>query len=281
MKILITGGSGFIASHVIKACLKKDIQILVQSRKEISNKSLISNKNINVINKSFLDLKAEEIDSVDSIIHLASVGVTPQIATWQQLNEINISGSLHICELAKLINAKLFVSGSYAEYGDSGLEHDCIPVDATLKPTYPYAISKAIACELILAYTRYEKINTSYLRIFNAYGEGQNQMNLWPSLISAAKKAEDFPMTPGEQIRDFINVQDVAQQLIFAATKAKLIPGRPLVKNCASGKPQSVKEFCQKYWNLYSTGGELKIGELHYRKNEVMKFVPSLEEKYL
>ena len=106
MKILITGGSGFIASHVIKACLKKDIQILVQSRKEISDKSLTSNKNINVINKSFLDLKAGEIDSVDSIIHLASVGVTPQIATWQQLNEINISGSLHICELAKLINAK-------------------------------------------------------------------------------------------------------------------------------------------------------------------------------
>lgn len=281
MKILITGGSGFIASYAIRTCLTQGIQVLIQTRSEILDESLISSKNISIIKKSFIDLRVEDVEGVDSIIHLASVGVTPQIASWQQLNEINISGSLHICELAKAINAKLIVSGSYAEYGDSGLEHESIPVDAILKPTYPYAISKAISCELILAYTRYEKLSTCYLRIFNAYGEGQNPTNLWPSLIRAAKQAEDFSMTPGEQIRDFIHVQDVAYQLIFAATKAELIPGKPLVRNCASGIPQTVKNFCQKNWNIYSRGGKLKFGALSYRKNEVMRFVPSLEEKYL
>ena len=281
MRVLITGGSGFIASYVTKTCLMQGLQVVIQTRSETLEETLISRENVSVIKKSFTDLRAEDIKNVDSIIHLASVGVTPQIASWQQLNQINISGSLHICELAKAINAKLIVSGSYAEYGDSGLEHDFIPVDAALKPTYPYAISKAIACDLILAYTRYEKLNTCYLRIFNAYGEGQNPMNLWPSLIRAAKQAEDFNMTPGEQIRDFIHVQDVAHQLLFAATKAELIPGKTLVKNCASGIPQTVKNFCQNNWNIYSMGGKLNLGTLPYRKNEVMRFVPSLEEKYL
>ena len=145
-------------------------------------------------------------------------------------------------------------------------------LDAPLKPTYPYAISKAIACNLILQYAKYENLKVAYLRIFNAYGDGQYEKNLWPSLVSAASLGKDFQMSPGNQIRDFIKVEDVANQFISIAISNKLISGRPLVVNCASGNPQTVKDFCIENWNKFSKGGNLDIGSLSYRDNEVISY---------
>ena len=194
---------------------------------------------------------------------------------------MNIRGTLSICQLALNLKAKLVVAGSSAEYGKSGLRYDQIPVDAPLEPTSPYAVSKAVGGNLMLGFARTMKLTTAYVRIFNAYGKGQHESNLWPSLMRAAESGDDFYMTRGEQVRDFIKVEEVAHELVSSVTNWKLIPGRPLVSNCGSGNAQSIREFCEKFWSLHSNGGSLHIGALEYRENEVMRFVPKLESKYL
>ena len=73
----------------------------------------------------------------------------------------------------------------------------------------------------------------------------------------------------------------MADQFFNAIDNNILKPGRPYVNNVASGNPQTIKEFCQREWNKHSKGGSLNVGALPYRPSEVMRFVPSMEAKYL
>ena len=280
-RILITGGSGFIASYVAKACLTRNCEVLLQSRATELSAMLRSYEHIKVIKTSFLSFDLESLEGINCIVHLASAGVSPRKAGWSTLEEINIKGALSICELAKKLNCRLVIAGSFAEYGKSGLRYNEIPVDAPLEPTFPYAVSKAAGCQLSLGYARSEGLRLAYLRIFNAFGPGQHDSNLWPSLLKAAKLGQDFEMTRGEQVRDFVPVETVAQQFVDVAMNLDMRQGHPYVANVSSGNPISVRQFSEYWWNKANAKGLLKIGAIPYRENEVMRFVPSLKPAYL
>jgi len=85
-------------------------------------------------------------------------------------------------------------------------------------------------------------------------------------------------MTKGEQIRDFINVEDVASKLIkscMGLTEAKT-SSKFLIENLGSGNPQSIYEFSKYWWQKWKAKGDLLVGKLPYRENEVMRFVPEI-----
>ena len=280
-KILITGSSGFIASYVARRCVERNCEILLQTRAGRIIDGLARCKAVKLLNCSFLALNPEFLNGVDCIIHLASAGVSPRNAEWDELEEINVKGVLAMCQLAQKLNAKIVIVGSSYEYGKSGLRYEQIPVNAPLEPTFPYAASKAAGCHLALGFARSEGLCAAYLRIFNAFGIGQHESNLWPSLIKAAKSGQDFGMTEGQQLRDFIPVEDVANQLADAATELEMREGSPFVSNVGSGKTVTVREFSEYWWKKCDAKGRLNIGSVPYRDNEVMRFVPSLKTAYL
>lgn len=279
--ILITGASGFIATHIARLLVQEGHKVTLQTRGHRIDNNLVDNGLVTLHRSCIHSLSADELGPIEAIIHLASAGVSPKKATWEELEEVNIRGTLKICQIAHQLQAKLVVAGSFAEYGNSGSRYDQIPVDAPLEPTFPYAVSKAAGCSLSLGYARSMNTPLAYLRIFNAFGEGQDESNLWPSLIKAANAGEDYEMTKGEQIRDFISVEEVAKQFLHAATILELKNGRPYVKNIGSGDPTTVRTFVEHWWEKSNASGDLKIGALPYRANEVMKFIPSLEASYL
>lgn len=281
MNILITGGSGFIAVYAILECIKRGFHVFVQTRSTDFFVSSVPSSSITYLRKSFLELTPECFPSLDAILHLASAGVSPQKAPWNELIEINVNGTLAICRLAQLTDARLVVAGSYAEYGKSGLIYSPISVDSPLEPVFPYAVSKALSSHLAIGYAKTEGLDLGYLRIFNAYGDGQHIDNLWPSLREAAVSGLDFNMTLGEQVRDFVCVEKVASSLIDVLTEVPLRKGSPFVANIASGNPQSVKEFCTDQWSLLSARGRLNFGVKPYRKDEIMYYVPCMLTKYL
>ena len=280
-RVLITGGSGFIATYVARICAERNFEILLQSRASKILEGLDQCQAVKLLNCSFFALQSESLSGVDSIIHLASAGVSPRKAEWDELEEINVKGTLAMCQLAQRLNAKIVIAGSFAEYGKSGLRYDKIPVNAPLEPIFPYAVSKAAGCQLALGFARAEGVSLAYLRIFNAFGLGQHESNLWPSLISAAKSGQDFGMTEGQQLRDFIPVEDVANQFAYAATELEMREGFPFVSNVGSGKPATVREFSEYWWKRCDAKGRLKIGSVPYRDHEVMRFIPSLKSAYL
>ena len=278
MNILLTGGTGFIGSYVLRQLIERGDNVILSTTRPL--KPLLGYMPKRVIVGSLLELDSAKLGSIDSIIHLAATGVSPRQASWNQLQEVNIKSTLHICQIAKSLNASIVIAGTYAEYGLSGLKFDEIPPNAPLEPAFPYATSKAAAGQLALGFARSEGIKMAYLRIFNAFGPGQHSSNLWPSLINAAASGKDFEMTPGEQIRDFIKASCVASQFIDACRSSALIKGSPLVVNVGSGCPQTVRQFCEYWWAKESQGGRLLIGAKPYRANEIMRYVPSLTPIY-
>ena len=280
-RILITGASGFVASYVARSCADRNCEIVLQSRVGRIPEGLDNCQTVKLLNCSFFELQSELLNGVECIIHLASAGVSPRKSEWDELEEVNIKGTLAMCRLAKKLKANIVIAGSFAEYGKSGLRYNEIPVDAPLEPTFPYAVSKSAGCQLALGFARSEGLSVAYLRIFNAFGLGQHESNLWPSLISAAKSGQDFGMTEGQQLRDFIPVEDVANQFAYAATELEMREGFPFVSNVGSGKPATVREFSEYWWKRCDAKGRLKIGSVPYRDHEVMRFIPSLKSAYL
>jgi nucleoside-diphosphate-sugar epimerase len=142
---------------------------------------------------------------VDAVIHLASAGVSPKQASWSELVQVNVAGSLRLLELAAEVGVhRCIVAGTSHEYGNAARRFDAIPPDASLEPLSAYGASKAAAFQLLRAFAIERRLELFYGRIFSAYGEGQYEANFWSSLRRAALAGEDFAMTSGRQISDFI-----------------------------------------------------------------------------
>lgn len=168
---------------------------------------------------------------------------------------------------------KIIIAGSSIEYGLSADEYELIPVTAALKPTTPYAASKASGFELAHAFCINHSLSLVYKRIFSAYGLGQFEGNFWPSLRSAALAGADFPMTSGNQIRDFIPVEQVAKEFLDSVEAKMDTKSPPVVENVCSGIGVTVLEFAQHWWAQWGAKGILMPGAVQSRGNEPARFV--------
>jgi nucleoside-diphosphate-sugar epimerase len=83
-------------------------------------------------------------------------------------------------------------------------------------------------------------------------------------------------MTLGEQVRDFISVEQVAADLLKAAADSSVRPGVPLARNVGSGQPQTVRQFAETWWQRWEATGQLQFGALPYRDGEIMRYVPQV-----
>jgi nucleoside-diphosphate-sugar epimerase len=278
MRLFVTGATGFIGSHFVEHAIAEDHEVFALRRHPDSKSVIPWTHQPEWLDGNLQSLREQDLAGIDAIVHLAAAGVSPKVADWKELKRANISATLRLCRLAAAIDASLVVTGTFSEYGLSGSRYELIPPDAPLEPTYPYAVSKATGAVLACGFARAENIRLAWLRLFSVYGEGQYSGNLWPSLRAAALAGEDFPLTLGEQIRDFIPVKDVVRQLLAACLGRDLyLPRMPLILNIGTGRPQTVRSFCEFWWRTWDAKGSLQFGALPYRAGEVMRYVPLVE----
>ena len=280
MKIFVTGATGFIGSHFLNAALAAG-HTIVALRRSISALPRVPLIVEPIwLEKDMHEVTSEDFIGCDALVHLAAGGVTPQPATWDVCYRVNVIDSLKLCEVALGVGIRRIVAaGTYAEYGLAGLRYDPIPPDAPLEPIDSYAASKASASVALCAMCRVLGFELVYLRLFSVFGEGQYEKNFWPQLRAKALAGEDFLMTAGNQVRDFIGVELVAQKFLEACTSPLVKAGRPVVANLASGRPVSLLEFANFWWIKFKAGGKIRPGEIPERLDEVQRYVPLVEWK--
>jgi len=274
MKIFVTGSNGFIGSHVVKKALNYGHEIVGLRRSNNLAKIDLPHQPIWVEGTLEADMR-QGLEGCDAIIHLAAYGVNPKFDSWQEAFRWNVSAGIHLLAQAKLVGVKrIVIAGSCSEYGRSAERYEHVPCDAPLEPVNAYGASKAAATLAAMAFARENDLELVVLRPFHIYGEGESQERLWPSLKKAALAGEDFPMTFGEQIRDFTPVEFAAEKFIYYATEAIIPKGEPKIHNLGTGRSMSLNSFAEKQWKKFGATGKLKLGEIPYRKNEVMRYVP-------
>src|SRR6202158_2439831 len=228
MRVLITGGTGFIGSHLTEALLSRGDEVLILDDLSTGSKENIRHlKNVPKLN-SWIDsvmnkpLLAELVDESDIVVHLAAaVGVRLIIESPVRTIETNIRGTELVLELATKKRKTVLIVSTSEVYGKSQKfpfsEEDDLVIGSPDKGRWSYACSKAIDEFLGLAYWREKKLPTIIVRFFNTIGPrqtGQYGMVV-PTFIRQAMAAETLTVFgDGRQSRCFGWVGDIVQAMI-------------------------------------------------------------------
>lgn len=273
MKIFLTGGTGFIGTHVINQLHKAGHEV-VALRRPGSRTRLPLEKQPEWIEGALNDDHRTALKGCDVLMHLASH--TPN-APYAELGEClfwNVSAAMKLAEQALETGIEDYViAGSCFEYGHAAYQTGLLAPDTPLEPSLSYPTSKAAASVAFTGWAREKGLRLKLIRIFQAYGPGEGEKRLWPALCRAAEAGEDFRMTKGEQQRDFIRVEDVARCFVQSLPLDIVEKGEPLITHAATGKPQTLLDFSTAIWREHEAEGNLEVGALPYRHNEMMRVV--------
>ncbi len=199
---------------------------------------------------------------------MAATGVNKHIDLEEAINA-NILKPYKL--LINAINSKCFnwiIIGSASEYGKQAKLKKSLSNKTKEFPETNYEVSKNLFTKLSIFLSRKYKINCRIMRLFNVYGEGENQRRLWQSLKTAAKLNKDFKMTDGKEIRDFISVDEVAKTILNAMNFKIKNKSFPQIWHVASGKPISVKSFAIKNWKKYNAKGRILFGKIKIKSKK-------------
>jgi len=195
------------------------------------------------------------------IIHLAAIGITTPDLPLTAACDVNVCGVIHVLDAArqvKTINRIVLVGSSY-EYGARRAEEGLDPFNA-------YSASKVAAWAFARAAFNTWGAPIVWMRLFQVYGPGQREQALIPAAIRAALDGDDFPMTAGEQQRDFVFLEDVVDGLL-ATTVAPGLEGRAL--DIGTGRLHRIHTIVERIWALSGARGRILAGALPYRPGEV------------
>ena len=247
VKILVTGGAGFIGSNLIPLLLQKGYSVTVLDNLSSGKRETLSqfegNPDFAFLKGDIRDKTAVQkaLAGVDCIVHLAAlIDVAVSIDDPTLTHDVNVTGTLGILqEAAKSGVRRVVFASSTAVYGDTKV----LPVteETPLKPISPYAATKA-ACEAYLnAYSVSFGLETVSLRFFNVYGpknENSPYSGVITKFLRRALNGEALTVEgDGEQTRDFIHVSDVARALTLALEAENL---RCESFNVCTGVPTSI-----------------------------------------
>ena len=275
MNIFLTGGTGFIGSNFLRQALAAGHFVYATRRSLTNTASLTDERQLHWLHRQLAEVTVEDLQGCDVLVHLAAHSVQYPYDSISSCLHWNLLEVLNLCEKARLAGVRKFiVAGSCFEYGRSGERFDAIPTDAPLEPTNSYAVSKAAASIALHHWANENSIDLEILRLFHVFGEGEAESRFWPSLRRAALAGEDFPMTAGEQLRDFIHVESAAKIFLTRALIYDENHFSPRIFNVGSGKPCSLLSFATYWWENFNATGSIIPNSIPYRNNECMRLVP-------
>ncbi|MCX6698880.1 MAG: SDR family oxidoreductase [Methanomicrobiales archaeon] len=251
MHYIVTGGAGFIGSHITRTLVERGHEVTVidnfSSGKRENTRGLLSMGQVTLVEGSItdLDLLKGNFEGVDGVFHEAAIISVPwSVEHPQESAAVNVMGTLNVLVAARDCGVKkVVVASSSAVYGDNPelpKREDMLP-----EPMSPYALSKMTGEYLGAVFSRSYGLAFVALRYFNVYGPGQDPASAYaaviPKFITRILNGQ-VPLVYGDgsQTRDFIYVADVVKANLCAMEKS--VEG---IFNVASGERTSVNELAR------------------------------------
>jgi len=228
MKTIVTGGAGFIGSHLTELLLEKGHSVLVLDNFSTGRPEnlahLKDNQNLNLVQVdiSEFDKIKDYFKDIDWVFHLAALAdIVPSITEPLKYHKNNVDGTVCVLEAAKQAGVKRLVyTASSSCYGLAEILPT--PESAPIELAYPYALTKWIGEQIALHWSKVYKLPVVSLRLFNVYGPRSRTSGTYGAMfgIFLAQKLAGKSFTvvgDGSQTRDFIFVKDVARAFLAAA----------------------------------------------------------------
>jgi UDP-glucose 4-epimerase len=246
MRVLVTGGAGFIGSHLCADLVQRGLRVAVLDDFSTGRPENLAGVPVDLLQGCVTDpdAVASAMNSVDGVVHLAAVSSVPlSFRHPRRTHDVNVTGTLNILEAARAVGAHVVIASSAAVYGDN--PSPALSEDLRPEPRSPYAASKLAAEAYAMSWQQAFGLPTLAFRFFNVYGPrqfcGDGCAAVIPAFVTAALAGEPLQIFgDGRQSRDFIPVGTVAQVLCDAVIRRLT---HPTPVNLALGRPTTLLEL--------------------------------------
>ena len=268
-KILIVGGTGFIGYHLAKKCLSKKWQVISFSKNKPRKKRRL--KKINYLIGDLSNLK--DLKKINQKYdYVVTLGGYVDHSNKTKTYNSHFIGCKNLANIFLRKKIKSFVQvGSSGEYGK--FKSPQIELGRG-KPKSIYARSKFLASNYLLKLFKKTKFPVTILRLYQAYGPGQDINRFIPIVIDACLKNKKFDCSDGKQLRDFIYIDDVIDVIVKSLSSSK---SRGEIFNIGTGKPKKIKSVIN-YLTKKLKGGKPIFGKIKLRKDEILKIYPDISK---
>ncbi len=251
MKAIVTGGAGFIGSHLVERLLADGHQVTVldnYSTGRVENLvHLADHPELEIVEADLLKVDlAKHLADADQVYHLAALAdIVPSIQNPEAYYKANVEGTLKLVQAIRKANVeKLVYSASSSCYGIPDMYPT--PESAEIRPQYPYALTKYLGEQIVLHWSHVYDIPAVSLRLFNVYGPRSRTSGTYGAVFGVflAQKLAGEPYTvvgDGTQTRDFTFVTDVVDAFVTAANSEST----EKVMNVGSGYTYSVNRLVE------------------------------------
>lgn len=266
--VLVTGGLGFIGSHLVRRLVACGARVAIAAR-DTTNAWRLSDI-IRDIERHSVDIRdgrqvATCVAAVrpEVLFHLAACGLDTTRCRASDAAVTNVVGTVNILEAARAHEVRRVVNlGSSSEYGDKA---GSVREDAPLTPVDIYGCTKAAATMIAHQMARDEGISLITLRPFGVFGEYEQPHKLFSYTISSALLGHDVNLTPGDQCRDYCYVGNIVDGLLLAAEDRR---GDEAIFNIGTGEVHPLRYYIELIFRHLPTDKKPNYGALPYRAQE-------------
>ena len=288
-RVLVTGGAGFIGSHVVDRLLTEDLDVVVldnlQEGREENLNDHLGEDNFRFVHGDIRDvnLVRDLVKDVDIVIHHAAlVSVPKSIENPVLTDDVNVRGTLNLLKASTDSDVKRFIhASSCAVYGETeGLP---LKEDERLRPLSPYGVSKLAAEQYMRVFYEIFGLETICLRYFNAYGPRQVQSEcsgvITHFLRNLRENRSMVIFGDGKQTRDFVHVRDIVEANVLTLERND-IAGETF--NIATGVPTTINKLAKilievTRKNVKLVHSELRKGDIKHSYADVSKAKKKLQ----
>ncbi len=251
MKILVTGGCGFIGSHTVDKLLNEGHQVTVIDNLSCGNLRNLAqhenNPNLKVVIETIADYGKIEphFEGMEKVFHFAALAdIVPSIVHPMEYHNSNVNGTINVLEACrKHAVGRIIYAASSSCYGLP--DQFPTPETESIKCQYPYAVTKYLGEEYCMYWSQVYKMNITAMRFFNVYGPRTRTSGTYGAVFGVflAQKINNLPYTvvgDGNQTRDFTYVSDIVDACV-TASENYAISGEKI--NVGSGNTYSINKL--------------------------------------